>query len=229
MNKELIKKYKAEFDHWLNGGKVISKYTLIPTWSDCQSEDIWRITDENISKVLIVINDEYATYRKALAEGKIVEVATDHNDIDGYIWESMEDDEFHHFNIDEIRIKPEEPKFKVGDWVVNRINEIGQILQEDYKGKGLYKISNTHALKCEVGTSAKDLTIWKPKTGEWCWVYDDITKVPVLRKFVCFDNDFNAPLKHIVENHDGRSTLPFKHIEPFIGVLPLKIENTKKD
>ena len=109
MNKELIKKYKTEFDHWLNGGKVISKYTLIPTWSNCQSEDIWRIPDKNISKVLIVINDEYATYRKALAEGKIVEVATDYNDVDGYIWKSMEDKEFHHFNIDEIRIKPEEP------------------------------------------------------------------------------------------------------------------------
>ena len=24
MNKELIKKYKKEFDHWLNGGKVIT-------------------------------------------------------------------------------------------------------------------------------------------------------------------------------------------------------------
>ena len=109
MNKELIKKYKTEFDHWLNGGKVISKYTLLSGWSDCQSEDIWRIPDKNISKVLIVINDEYATYRKALAEGKIVEVATDYNDVDGYIWKNIEDAEFHHFHIDEIRIKPEEP------------------------------------------------------------------------------------------------------------------------
>ena len=205
MNKELIKKYKAEFDHWLNGGKLLSKYTLIPTWSDCQSEDIWRIPDENISKVLIVINDEYATYRKALAEGKIVEVATDHNDIDGYIWESIEDDDFHYFNIDEIRIKPEDPKFNVGDWITDGI-EVWQ-----------------HKENCRVKDQSS-WSLWKPKTGEWCWVYDDITKVPVLRKFVCFDNDFNAPLKHIVENHDGRSTLSFKYIEPFIGVLPLKIE-----
>ena len=205
MNKELIKKYKTEFDHWLNGGKLLSKYTLIPTWSDCQSEDIWRIPDENISKVLIVINDEYATYRKALAEGKIVEVATDHNDIDGYIWESIEEDDFHYFNIDEIRIKPEDHKFKVGDWITDGI-EIWQ-----------------HKENCRVKDQSS-WSLWKPKTGEWCWVYDDITKVPVLRKFVCFDNDVNAPLKHIVENHDGRSTLPFKYIEPFIGVLPLKIE-----
>ena len=104
MNKELIKKYKAEFDHWLNGGELLYAY-IDGTFS-------WKnmnAIDKNISKVLIVINDEYATYRKALAEGKIVEVATDYNDVDGYIWKSMEDKEFHHFNIEEIRIKPEEP------------------------------------------------------------------------------------------------------------------------
>ena len=43
MNKKLIKKYFEEFNHWLNGGKVISKYTLLSGWSNCQSEDIWRI------------------------------------------------------------------------------------------------------------------------------------------------------------------------------------------
>ena len=26
MNKELIKKYKAEFDHWLNGGELLYAY-----------------------------------------------------------------------------------------------------------------------------------------------------------------------------------------------------------
>jgi hypothetical protein len=56
----------------------------------------------------IIINDEYVEFRKALAEGKTVEAAIEHNDIDGYIWKSVEDDEFHHFNIDEIRIKPED-------------------------------------------------------------------------------------------------------------------------
>ena len=46
----------------------------------------------------------------------IGEVAVDYNDIDGYIWKSVEDDEFHHFNIDEIRIKPEDlPKKILGN------------------------------------------------------------------------------------------------------------------
>ena len=115
MNKQLIKKYFKEFEHWLNGGKVLSKYTLLPEWSDCQDENIWRIPSKNITDVLIVINDEYVEFRKAMAEGKIVEVAIDYNDIDGYIWKNIKHDKFHYYNIDEIRIKPEEHKFQVGE------------------------------------------------------------------------------------------------------------------
>ena len=223
MNKELIKKYKTEFDHWLNGGKVISKYTLIPTWSDCQSEDIWRIPDKNISKVLIVINDEYATYRKALAEGKVVEVATDYNDVDGYIWKSMEDKEFHYFNINEIRIKPEEPKFKVGDWVVYTgggycDGEILQITKIDEKGF------------CTFGSYNKlyhfnKLRRWKPKPDEWCWVFDDKTQIPYLRKFVCINNNVTRnPASYSYKVEYESNIVSYKYIEPFIGALPSTIE-----
>ena len=181
MNKKLIKDNKEAFDHWLNGGKVISKYTLIPTWSSCQSEDIWRIPDKNISKVLIVINDEYATYRKALAEGKTIQYMNSNGEIKSLDeWDNIGWKQFKGC-VENYRIKPEEPKFKVGDWVRNRINEIGQILQEDYKGKGLYKISNTHALKCEVGTSAKDLTIWVPKSGELVILKDKNSIISIIK------------------------------------------------
>ena len=210
MNKELIKTYFKEFEHWINGGKVLSKYTLLPEWSDNQTEDIWRIPSKDISKVLIVINDEYVEFRKAMAEGKTVQ----YQDYFSKEWLDMKTDHFHgssdKFYEGVYRIKLDEPKFQIGDWITDGI-EVWQ-----------------HKENCNVKDQSS-WSLWKPKTGEWCWVYDDITKVPVLRKFVCFDNDFNAPLKHIVENHDGSSTLPYKHIEPFIGVLPLKIENTKKD
>ena len=205
MNKELIKTYFKEFKHWLNGGKVLSKYTLLPEWSDNQTEDIWRIPSKDISKVLIVINDEYVEFRKAMAEGKTVQ----YQDCFSKEWLDMKTDHFHgssdKFYEGVYRIKLDEPKFQIGDWITDGI-EVWQ-----------------HKENCRVKDQSS-WSLWKPKTGEWCWVYDDITKVPVLRKFVCFDDDFNAPLKHIVENHDGRSTLPFKYIEPFIGVLPLKIE-----
>ena len=216
MNKELIKKYKTEFDHWLNGGKVISKYTLTPTWSDCQSEDIWRIPDKNISKVLIVINDEYATYRKALAEGKIVEVATDYNDVDGYIWKSMEDEEFHHFSIDEIRIKPEEPKFKVGDWVVNKASKqriVKKVASIPYGDS--VTVGDT-----EVGINVmliNDLELWQPKAGDWCWFFDSDNFPPKLRQFkrLILSN------KYKYESCQG---LVYFYCEPFLGQLPTTLK-----
>ena len=109
MNKELIKKYFEEFKHWLNGGKVISKYTLIPTWSNCQSEDIWRIPDENISKVLIIIDDEYIEFREAIAKGKAVEYLDFKNE-----WRDLKENcrKLEGVSLEKLRIKPEGPKFK---------------------------------------------------------------------------------------------------------------------
>ena len=198
MNKELIKKYKTEFDHWLNGGKVISKYTLIPTWSNCQSEDIWGISDKNISKVLIVINDEYATYRKALAEGKIIEVATDYNDVDGYIWKSMEDKEFHYFNINEIRIKPEEPQFKAGNWVVHPDANAPWKLSQN----SINHLDNSK------------LELWQPQLGEWCWFWDS-GNFPELRQF-----------KRILISNKYQSyqTFTYDYCEPFLGKLPTTLK-----
>ena len=88
MNKELIITYFEEFKHWLNGGKVLSKYTLLAEWSDCQTEDIWRIPSKDISKVLIVINDEYVEFRKALAEGKTLQMYCKYDSIHP-IWDDM--------------------------------------------------------------------------------------------------------------------------------------------
>ena len=119
MNKQLITTYFEEFKHWLNGGELLYAYIDDTfSWKNMNAIDknIYPVYARNPFQIsehhIIIINDEYATYRKALAEGKIVEVATDYNDVDGYIWKSMEDEEFHHFSIDEIRIKPEEPQFK---------------------------------------------------------------------------------------------------------------------
>ena len=212
MNKELIKKYFEEFNHWLNGGKVISKYTLLSGWSDCQSEDIWRIPDENISKVLIVINDEYATYRKALAEGKIVEVAVDYNDIDGYIWECIEDEEFHHFNIEEIRIKPDEPKFKTGDWVIH--NGVPKRVTKAVDGY-------IDSLDNEVAVIMKEesLELWEPEDEKYFWYKNDLVRF----------HETQTNLGLLLESARGCSYYPAEknfedYCEPFIGKLPTTIE-----
>lgn len=153
MNKELIKRYKAEFDHWLNGGKILSKYTLLPTWTDCQSEDIWRIPDKDISKVLITIDDEYVEYRKALAEGKTIQYY-----VDSFVgWQDVKSLNQPCTDPDSFRIKPDVHKFKVGDWVRDGDN-IYQFIEpsSDYSHQ----------------ESLKRCTLWQPKDGEWCIMYD---------------------------------------------------------
>ena len=219
MRKETILNYEKEFLAWCKGESILlgapaSMHEKPLVWREVRDFNDWKPLD-----TVYVLNDSYSTYRKALAEGKTVQYnfgnhGTSKKDFPNE-WKDLDQS----IGIladracpENYRIKPEEPKFKVGDWVVNRINEIGQILQEDYKGKGLYKISNTHALKCEVGTSAKDLTIWVPKSGEWCWFWVDGQDYPDLRKL-------NKTDKHT----SPYITIPidrYKFCEPFIGNLP---------
>ena len=85
MNKELIKKYKAEFDHWLNGGTIQAFYKQgdEPKWltaEECIEYDGYDNFSHIIKNllepddVIIVIDDEYIEFRKALAEGKIIQL-----------------------------------------------------------------------------------------------------------------------------------------------------------
>lgn len=118
MNKELILKYKTEFDHWLNDKEVLAcpiKNKLngyAVDWQPIGKNALWD--NENIA---YIINDEYAELRKAKAEGKTIQfkpsIDSDFKDInmslDSYI------KEYPHFGVSRYRIKPEEPKFKVGD------------------------------------------------------------------------------------------------------------------
>ena len=207
MNKKLIKKYSNEFNHWINGGAIQAFYkkgSELKWWTDEESIQSNGYTNFEFmilnslgpNDVLVVIEDSYLIYRKALAEGKIVEVAVDYNDVDGYIWKSMEDEEFHHFNIDEIRIKPDAPKFKVGDWVVHN----GVIKQVTKAVDGLiYSLDNQVA----VIMKEESLELWKPKEGEWCIMHDT-------------NENPNADSVTLQKWHDKCKWKPL----PFTGKLP---------
>ena len=69
MNKDLIKKYKAEFDHWMDDGKLQVKF-VNDLWEEAP-EDIFSYNAVNF---VLVIDDEYVEFRKALAEGKIIQL-----------------------------------------------------------------------------------------------------------------------------------------------------------
>ena len=113
MNKQLIKKYKPEFDHWLNEGSVIINFDL--GWCQIATEFDWSC---NISvDALLVINDEYVEFRKALIEGKIIQfydVIEQHEtdpSLDKYGWrdfKSFTASSTFTFPINKYRVKPDE-------------------------------------------------------------------------------------------------------------------------
>lgn len=211
MNKELIKKYKAEFDHWLNGGKVISKYTLLSEWSDCQDEDIWRIPNEDISKVLIVINDEYVEFRKAIAKGKSVEYLEFKNE-----WRDLIENcrKLEGICLSRLRVKPEEPKFKTGDWVVH--NGVVKRVTKAIDGY-------IDSLDNEVAVIMKEesLELWKPEDEKYFWYKNDLVKF----------HKTQTNLGLLLESSRGCSYYPAEKnfedfCEPYFGRLP---SNLKQD
>ena len=214
MNKELIKKYKAEFDHWLNGGKVISKYTLTPTWSNCQSEDIWRIPDKNISKVLIVIDDEYVEFRKAMAEGKIVEYLNYRKE-----WKNLTENcrKLEGISIEDLRVKPERHKFKTGDWVIH--NGVAKRVTKAVDGY-------IDSLDNEVAVIMKEesLELWEPEDEKYFWYKNDLVKF----------HETQTNLGLLLESARGCSYYPAEknfedYCEPFIGKLPSNLKQDSKN
>jgi len=205
MNKELIRKYKKEFDHWLYGGKVLSYNTrLCKKWTNDNSKFIWQTTEKDIH---IVMDDEYVEFRKALAEGKLIqyyntEVRLYNSSKPLNTWIDTNSISTNG-RLSDYRIKPEEPKFKVGDWV--RLKVLDKTTHK------LIKLDWNEHTKCYHPIlekfngnidSVNELELWEPQVGEWCWFYDNgIYEIPVLGKFSKLND----------ETVD---------IEPFIGELP---------
>lgn len=127
----------------------------------------WHLTQEPTFNVnyIYVQNKEFAEFRKAIADGKIIQFKPIENQ--EQCWENISSDitPTRNFNnLDKYRIKTE--KFKVGDWVIYEDNSILQIekietLNTKY-GKEL--LFHTKGLKLPL----KLAKLWKPKEGEWC-------------------------------------------------------------
>ena len=209
MNKELIKKYKAEFAHWLNGGKLQAKFVNDP-WEEAP-EGIFSFTTINF---ILVIEDEYVELRKALAEGKTIQMYCKYDGVTP-IWDDMTEvikSIGFVMTKENYRIKPEEPKFKVGDWVRDlRDNSVFQINSVNFN----LNLSITNGVYIH----------WQPKPGEWCWFYQSKREIPTLGNLKHFsDKDsfcaYSTPKASM-------SVKYFKHCEPFLGQLPTNLQDTK--
>ena len=206
MNKDLIKKHKTEFDHWLNDSELlclldnpdenwfkVSKDTKI--WEDNYDRDIKSI----------IIDDEYVEFRKALAEGKTIQIQNKFNqeftDLDNAIFSGP---------VIYYRVKPEEPKFKVGDFV------------RDLSDADVFQLDKSFTE--QLNKDSQNCIKWTPQAGELC-VYPN-----GLNSFSCskFISSEEQPLgKSIItlalfENGDSYDILG---VEPFLNSKPSWVKN----
>ena len=202
MNKELIKKYKAEFDHWLNGGKLLAKHDN-KGWINYYGEDIWTHSAET----LIVIDDEYSMFRKALIEEENIEVLQQNTER----WVNI-NTIIKSIKPELYRIKPKEPKFKVGDWVIHN-----GVVKRVTKAVDGY----IDSLDNEVAVIMKEesLELWEPEDGKYFWYKNDLVKFDEI-KTNCGTllNSVRGCSYHTAEANYK------EYCEPFIGQLPTSIK-----
>ena len=224
MNKELIKTYKTEFDHWLDGGNVQVYYKKDdePKWltdEECieyEGHDNFNHIIQNSLEpedVLIIIDDEYIEFRCALANDKAVEYLDFKNE-----WRDLKENcrKLEGVCLSRLRVKPERHKFKVGDWVIH-----------NGKYKRVTKAVDGYidSLDNEVAVIMKEesLELWEPEDEKYFWYKNDLVKF----------HETQTNLGLLLESARGCSYYPAEknfedYCEPFIGRLPsnLKQNNT---
>ena len=157
MNKEQVIKH----------GEVIKWFcdnTEKGVWSR-RSKDDWFITyNPNFAYLnTYVQNDEYAEYRKALADSK---------EIEGYIngnWVTFSDIGKCLEYTKSIRVKSVGHEFKIGDWVYDTVNNNTLLQVTELNIKNL--------------NSSNVFKLWKPKEGEWCVFYANDSHECIIAKY----------------------------------------------
>lgn len=231
MNKQLIITYFEEFKHWLNGGKLLARRWISdPNDGDCSYTTWYEIGQEgwDIDKVFnysleydklqVIIDDPYSTYRKALAEGKTVQRLYGNSTTKLTEWIDSNVTDMLNYKIEELRIKPDEPKFKVGDLVellhTNNPRLIGVVKKLDIS-QAFIEWGNSRSWK-----SFDKLIFWQPKEDEWCWYKHLLVKV------INVDKRDDGIIRYVVsapmyaEQYSGAISL-----EPFTGTLPSFLEH----
>lgn len=231
MNKKLIKKYKAEFEHWLNGGNVQAFYIKDdePKWitdEECieyeGNDNFSHIMQNSLEPddVLIIIDDEYVQFRSALIEGKTVQYNFGNYGINRKDFPNTWKDLDPSIGIlsdrscpENYRIKPDMPKFKVGDWVVHN----GVIKQVTKAVDGLID-----SLDNQVAVIMKDesLELWEPKDGDLCWFWNNSNIYP---KIATFTNK-SLGMYYADISNDG-----FDFCEPYLPRLPSSLKHAITD
>ena len=223
MRKETILNYEKEFLAWCKGESILlgapaSMHEKPLVWREVRDFNDWKPLD-----TVYVLNDSYSTYRKALAEGKSIQMLCKYDKMEP-IWDDMTEviksvgfvDVKEHY-----RIKPEEPKFKVGDWVVEIHSTTKAQVLELFGNQIRVKFCYPDAI---ITTDSSDFIPWKPKKGEYCWFWNKGTTLTVLELLEIVDDGnrkYFAAMPNIPHSLGGY----YQYCEPFRGTLPTKLRN----
>ena len=123
-------------------------------------------------------NDGYAELRKADVDGKTIQWKnTTTNEWVDY---KSSDSKLYTLGLQHYRIKPEEPEFKVGDWVYAKYTSgceptLSQV--REVRGRLVVNIPNTYGTVVGVRIDkVVDLHLWRPTKGCWCVFWDNNTE-----------------------------------------------------
>ena len=207
MSREVILKYLTEFNAWVKGQEV---YVM---FSNGGHRLVDSLEDFNEDVKYIVLKDSYFFYRKALAEGKTIQLNEAEKFADSNRgWVDLSCKSFgksiNLFPVNYYRIKPDEPKFKVGDFV-RYVHSTQAIALEinNINGNRYYFINS------EMSCVEHELELWTPVKDEWCWFYDNPNK------------DKYCNLSQFGGESNGRCFktncgTPWNFCEPFLNSLP---------
>lgn len=229
MNLETLKKYWNELEHYKNGGSLLARiwitddndgdesYTI---WYKvgCECWDINKVYNYTLDyhKVQIIINDEYSIYRKALVEGKTVQANINYwsfPETEEFNWQDIASpDSFNKFNLINLRIKPNEPKFKVGDFVRYVHSTQAIALEINNINGNRYYFTNS-----EMSCLKHELEPWTPIKNEWCWFYyNPDNKYSHLAQFY----DMNISEDNSLSTFMSSPITKWKCCEPFLNSRP---------
>ena len=208
MNLELIKKYEKEFLHMLHGGKL--KYFTGKEWLTYSGVELWTASND----LKIIIDDQYVEFRKALADGKTIEYYT----IANYKYPITRMDELevlikaNHSGKYIFRIKPEEPEFKIGDYVRYIHANSPKPLQISNINCERYYFENV-----EIILRIDEIEKWEPKEDEVCVFWNNNSNTAVIAK-----------LRYIVNTDTYRTEHGYwDNCMPFTGILPPHMKDNK--
>lgn len=205
MNIQQIEKHKETIQFFIdNPNKGL--------WTRNESIKEWRKTTEPSFSMnqIYVPNDDHHNLRKSLADGEIIEFNPNCNPERSGIWKTDTLLDFH-LEVKNYRIKPKEPKIKMGDWVKGISQNI----------TGNYNITN----KLQLNQANEDSSYikWAPIEDELCVFKEKDTDYYIVDQFLKTETYIKDGINTKCDKHWGKSSNAW-----FEEVYPIEYIDTLK-